>query len=349
MSNLRFLFVSLTAWVVLLLNIGNISFLEFTVPLLLYVTVMFWTIPLLTIPSLSGVRRELMVAAALLIYAGMRYFGVLSEGTFHAPTLITELVILTFTLWLAHKFAKSLSAMENAYSQVIIGNPDDERVVSTMEGIDAINHELFRARRYERPVALMVIRLPRIRQLVDRIGNRPYYQLSLEHQFIKTRVSKIVASMTYDVDTIMWQGDNLIVCLPETDRDQTIKLAKQISRLVTPSLNLELPIGIAVFPTNGLVFDDLVLAAENDLRIYTDNDKLRYLSSYDSNAPQSDASENAKQPLAKVDFEQSKTQRGAALREGFQNFRQLAGPVLMSIFTDPETPFNGNHSVHQTR
>ena len=271
MVRLRMLILLFAMWVVVLFNIERYDILNINISSALYVAAGISLLPILLLPASRQVRIEFFVAPAIIIYLGMRYFGILSTRQIGLPAVVTEIVILLFTLWLGRKVSVNLSNVEMVVDEVVF-DAKNTPVRSAVEGEDAIKKELFRARRYERPISLVYLDLPTIHQLQNGHPRQYQYQLSLEHRYISSRILRIVTSLVYQVDVITTYSDNLVICLPETNRQEAVRFARQIAQMVAASLNVNLLIGIATFPENGLIYADLVEAAKEDLTQYTGTD-----------------------------------------------------------------------------
>src|SRR5439155_465302 len=85
-------------------------------------------------------------------------------------------------------------------------------------GQQQINHELYRSRRFERPVSIVYCAIPKmpneedsriitdfIRWRITRTFKQRYWQVQMAHA---------IASLTYKSDCIVEYGNDVVVCLP---------------------------------------------------------------------------------------------------------------------------------------
>jgi lipopolysaccharide/colanic/teichoic acid biosynthesis glycosyltransferase/GGDEF domain-containing protein len=273
MTRLRLLIIMLTTWMIILFNIERLELLNINIPSTLYIVTGIWLLPLLLLPTFGQIRKEWTIVPAVLLYISMRYFEILSSLPMTVVSLIIESLILVVTIWIGQKVSSNLENINVVVDEVVLGDIGN-RILSTRDGEDAMNTELFRARKFDRPVALLFLEMPSINRLREAYTHNLRYQLSLEHRYIKSRFARITESLLYQVDVMVWHGDNLVICLPETNKEQAEKLALQIANVATLSLNVDFQLGIATFPQDGLIYEDLIKVAQANLKSYftQDND-----------------------------------------------------------------------------
>jgi lipopolysaccharide/colanic/teichoic acid biosynthesis glycosyltransferase len=64
---------------------------------------------------------------------------------------------------------------------------------------------------------------------------------------------------------MVWNNDDLVICLPETNHDEVMKLAQNIYNQLRIRLKIGPMMGIATFPGDGLIYQDLLSAALQNL------------------------------------------------------------------------------------
>jgi GGDEF domain-containing protein len=120
-------------------------------------------------------------------------------------------------------------------------------------------HEMTRARRYERPLALLLIGIEDWSTLVAERGRKTAYdRLSA----LAVRARRVLR----DVDAIGLRGDGrLAVLLPETPLDGAQVVAVRIQQAALEDVGLKTRIGAAVFPDDAVTVEALVAEAEAGL------------------------------------------------------------------------------------
>ncbi len=272
MARFRILLIVLTGWLIILFNlerpditgIGNLD-----IDSVVYVIAALAAIVVLALPDI-GRRQEFVFLPTLVLYgAGKFLFG---NSNTPVPLIITEIVVLFLTISVARMISLATANIERAIENVLL-KPQKSNVLAEAEGEEEVNNELFRARRFDRPVGFVVLRIEWIEGMKERLTDRFNLESAFQRRYLKVRIAQVAEAAIYRSDLIAWNGDNLVVCLPETDRGQTSKLATQIQKLLQMRLGLDVTIGVAAFPEDGLIFRDLLdtallnpLPAEDDTR-----------------------------------------------------------------------------------
>jgi GGDEF domain-containing protein len=120
-------------------------------------------------------------------------------------------------------------------------------------------HEMTRARRYERPLTLLLIGVEGWSTLVAERGRRPSFELL---SALATRARRVLR----DVDAIGLHGDGrLAVLLPETPLEGAQVVASRIQQAALEDVGLKTRIGAAVFPDDAVTVESLMLEAEAGL------------------------------------------------------------------------------------
>jgi diguanylate cyclase (GGDEF)-like protein len=120
-------------------------------------------------------------------------------------------------------------------------------------------HEMTRARRYDRPLTLLLIGVDGWGTLLAERGRRGAFDLL---STLATRVRRLLR----DVDAIGLRGDGrLAVLLPETPLDGALVVAVRIQQAALEEVGLKARIGAAVFPDDAVTVEALLLEAEAGL------------------------------------------------------------------------------------
>jgi diguanylate cyclase (GGDEF)-like protein len=134
-------------------------------------------------------------------------------------------------------------------------------------GFDEHLHvELTRAKRYDRPFALMLVDLDAFKRINDKLGHQ-------SGDYVIRRFAELLTNTFRTTDIISrYGGDEFAVIFPETTGEEAVRLAgrirvllrglfpdSQISRAVTASF------GVAAFPADAALAEDLVASADRAL------------------------------------------------------------------------------------
>ena len=169
--------------------------------------------------------------------------------------LAAELMILLITTYLARWTSLVTSNTEESIRTALLQLNTTNNVLSEYEGEKVISEEILRARRYERPLTLIHVTVPRLRK---KYFTRWSQHNLLEYEYVNLRVVQIIRNLIYDSDIIAWHKNSLVVCLPETTREEAAVLALPLEAMLTACLQEPAKVGMAHFPDDALVYNDLL-------------------------------------------------------------------------------------------
>ncbi|MCZ7545299.1 MAG: sugar transferase [Anaerolineae bacterium] len=277
MARLRSFLILTILWFAFLFNIERLDVLgsePFNLASFVYVLAIAISAALVVFPNLGHQNLQLSRLAVLAIYGVTR---TLFRGWETEPVhqFLVEGVALLITLALMRRLSQGLIDFELAV-QAFVLNVEGARMLPQVEGAEQANHELYRARRFERPVAVVYCAAPDIvdagdsqvvtefvRWRITEAFKRRYQQVQLAHA---------IASMTYKSDLIVEYGEGVVVCLPETSEAEAQTFARNLSKFAKATLQVDPWIGIACFPDQGLVFEDLAAVAQRDAHVWVESD-----------------------------------------------------------------------------
>ncbi|MEX2582908.1 MAG: GGDEF domain-containing protein [Gemmatimonadota bacterium] len=129
-----------------------------------------------------------------------------------------------------------------------------------------LNVELVRARRYERPLSLLLLDLDDFKIVNDNLGH-PVGDHALQ------RVAAVLRAAFRTTDRVCrYGGDEFGVIFPETSKEDALRLAERIRRQIAAifpdavnQYGITASIGVAAYPHDAARPDDLVRAADRAL------------------------------------------------------------------------------------
>ncbi|MEO0597039.1 MAG: sugar transferase, partial [Chloroflexota bacterium] len=230
-----------------------------------YVMLLAIILGILLLPDIAK-RAAWIYATVIIVYT---VFKVMVEGRIgeaDLPSIIIELTLLNATIALFRRVSMALTNFEQVVEGVVI-KPETINVLDETAGIDHINEELFRARRFERPISFLIVRASSL------IATDMQYDMSriMQRRYFQFQIASIIRSLTYKYDTLFWRGDDLVICLPETDREKALELAEDVYNQIKVRQSLKVPIGLSVFPEDGLIYEQLIEIADNTNAIMPDS------------------------------------------------------------------------------
>ncbi len=269
MARFRLLLVGLTIWLIIIFNLARPELLlgekdlSFNLSPLVYLMASLTAIVILLLPDLGRANIYLILIPVLGIYLVSRFMldtpdPATPKHTFYF--IVTEIVVLFLTVVVVRAVSLAVTNFEMAVENVVL-RPANSRILSMADGEDKINSELLRARRFDRPVGFIVVRIT----LLEAMRPSPAPKLTLESAFqrhyLQTRIGQEIEASLHQSDIFAWYNDDLIVCLPEMDYGKVLEPAKEIDTLLHVRLGIHVPMGLSAFPESGLIYKDLIEAA----------------------------------------------------------------------------------------
>jgi lipopolysaccharide/colanic/teichoic acid biosynthesis glycosyltransferase len=276
MSKIKLSMVALLVWFVALsqidLLLDNLALDPFVFIYVIGMIVIMFLFPVLG-------KQDLILSTFVVqsLHAFTYGFSTLTIGSGDITLFFINVVIVQVTLMLMRSITSPLFDFNTAAETFLLGS-NNLRILPRTEGEQVINHELYRARRFERPFTVIYCRLPEeTLEATDDViqSNNVNWHISkdFKRRYQHMQLAKLIMSLTYKSDVIIEQGDSLIIGLPETEAEQARLFVNQLGILVTDTLGINPIIGKAHFPDEGLIYDNLASEAENTATLWDDHSK----------------------------------------------------------------------------
>mgnify|MGYP001217519537 CR=1 FL=1 len=259
MVRLRILIIAFSSWLTLLFNIERPDILGINLSSSVYILASGLVIATLLLPDLNSIRLDVLLVVSGILYLFTRSFAE-DDASSLPVAIIVELVILSATIGLGRLISSVVTNFEHVFESVVTG-AGETRAHSTIVGDEEMNAELFRARRFNRPVGFIYFRVEALTQTRTSTDVLFNYEAILQRRYLRNRVSRIAEAALYMDELVVWYGDNVLVCLPESSPENTAAVEQRINDLIRLALNVRIPSGTANFPDDGFVLKDLVKKA----------------------------------------------------------------------------------------
>ena len=181
-------------------------------------------------------------------------------GPMYLYLLITESAALYILVWLACRVSGALEEFSAAVEQVTV--PDADRwVIQLQEAQDAIETEINRSRRYERPLSVVCVRpdFDTIEFVLDRLVKE--VQQSIAHHYAIVNLGRMLKISMRRTDLILLEDRRrgcFVVLCPETDRAGATLLVERVRVFAQEELGFAVDCGTALFPEDALTFKEVV-------------------------------------------------------------------------------------------
>jgi len=186
-------------------------------------------------------------------------------GDMYTYLSFTELGLLLIGVLLAQRIALNIEEFEQALKNFAFANISKVRRVN--EAQDEIQAEIYRSRRFQRPLSLVVLEQDanKVQANINKIVQDA--QRSLMEHYISVMMARELSAQLRQTDILLEHDKKgrLIIVSPDTDRtgiEAFISRLKSLSRTGLFSVNF----GVATFPIHALTFDQLLEHAEGNLQ-----------------------------------------------------------------------------------
>jgi GGDEF domain-containing protein len=270
MKRLRVRFLILIAWLIVLFNTERflypINLSDVTYSLVVAIVILTLAFPrFIKVPTLVVLTGSIIILLVIKYWAGF-------------PVLITDVVIgisevfaVVSTVLLSNWVYSGIDDFENAVEHITIGHVD-RLSKSSLGGESVLYREVRRARNHKRPLALLAISVDEksIQSSLDRIVKET--QATMAQHYALSGVSKILCNSMEDCDVIVQQNNHFLIVLPETSPEDMPRLIERLRRKVQDGVGVELKVGTATLPKDGLTFEGLIDKAT--LEMMEDKEKI---------------------------------------------------------------------------
>lgn len=263
MHHLRLWVIVLTVWLIFIFNIERINS-PINVRSYTYIFVALAAVIALAFPR----ARRLSYLALLFIPApSFLLFKAIWRGDtvlgYALPLTVTQVSAILFTGLITRQISYGLRDVEQLINTITSGYIGKlPKAFSEAEGL--IYKELRRARRHQRPLSVVTLRvdpesiqvtLPKITEEVQR---------AMMNEYVLARITRILDQNVTDFGTIALRDNHFIVVLPETPGSDAPLVAKNLQQAIQKELDIQLFTGTASFPNDAVTFEALVERAIKD-------------------------------------------------------------------------------------
>ena len=275
MSKIKFNLIALVFWFIGLTQM-SVLLDGMTLHPLIYAYIFGIAAVMFLFPILG--KQDLALSTVVTQTLHITTFGFVSlvTGGPELPLFFVGAFVVQITLLIMRGIASPMADFNAAAETFVLGT-SGLRMLPRTEGEEAINHELYRARRFERPFSVVYCRLPEAAAIKDSSDVIEtdfinwHITKNFKDRYQRAQLVKLISSLTYKSDTIVEHGDGIIIGLPETESEQTTVFVNQLGSMVTDTLGINPIIGAAHFPDEGLVYENLSEQAQSTATLWYDD------------------------------------------------------------------------------
>ncbi len=269
MRYLRFLLILMGLWIILLDNIGGMAGVPTLTPYAYIVVAACAIFPLL-FPTTAGNTRFATFAVSVLALLLLHVWNGSVLGENNLLTVATEVAAIGLTIVLASTLGAQISAIQQVFTDLGLSQLHNQ--VETFEaGQQAIYREIRWARRSQQPIALLAISINHasIERLIAQDNKRGLtHRLVREAQsevwrtYAMTQVAKLLVAELDDSAIVTQRRHYFVIALSGANREQSSPVVEQLQTSANAKLDIQLDIGVAIFPDDAVTFELLLERAE---------------------------------------------------------------------------------------
>lgn len=273
MTRLYYLVIPLVLWFFLINNIERFTQQPIGFAPFFYGVLALCAILLIMLPQLHRMSLQLLLAVTLLPYILLEYFFGHAIGAQYLPITVTEISALGLTVVLSTLTGRRLEELQETLTGLMIGEVSKE-VEPFGTGQSLLYREIRRARRHQRPLALLAITAADdfLKVSLDQSVNRAplnRFVEDVQHEIVKkyvfVHVSNLLIEELGDSAIVTQRDEHFVTLLPETGREDIVEIVKNLESVAEEKLGLRLKIGVSTFPDEEVTFETLLQRAEIDM------------------------------------------------------------------------------------
>jgi lipopolysaccharide/colanic/teichoic acid biosynthesis glycosyltransferase len=314
MTRFRIIIILLVVWLAFIFNLERpdfefLGFANIDLNTTVYVIAAISAVAAIAFPDITRNTATLLIPTFLGYVVGM-YLVNRPINQQPISLTVTEIAILSLTVFMARHISLILTRFESTVEDVLL-KPQDLRILNKQRGEEAIVDELDRARYFGHPVGLIVLQMANILRGAEKFDSVHFdFELALRRRYVQLRAAQVTRLLLPKVAIIIWDNEDMIIGLPQSDEEMTFTAAYALNRELAVQLNLSVPMGMATFSRDGLIYEDLLNHARNNLLVFADLTTLDEapVASPDDNSTKADDTATKKSRLPfRINWARTKT------------------------------------------
>jgi GGDEF domain-containing protein len=257
MKRLRIWTTVLIIWLIFLFNIERINspinIRDYT-----YVFVAITAVITLLLPRLRWLSYWVLILVSISTFLLFKVFwGKHLLWGIALPLTVTQISAIVLTGLISRQINSGLREFEDVISKITFGQIGHlPRPFSEMQG--SIYSELKRARRYQRPLSVITLKVDEQSIRVALPKMIKVVQQAMMKEYVFANVSRILDDNIDDFGTITLRDNHFIVVLPEKTIHETSLMAQSLEKTIREKMDIEFQTGMASFPNDAITFEALI-------------------------------------------------------------------------------------------
>lgn len=261
MSQLKRLIIMFIIWITFVVSL-NFFFIDFLDPMGLIATALVGVL-LLAVNRINQQNPFIVVTISTLSYL---LISVLTNynSALQLNSLLINALILVANVSILHLISNSIKELTNLDNLLGENKAYSNWVLPYNSGAQKATQEFYRARRFNRSVSVVYCQLvenTKDKMILVGAGVDIELRKNIYNHILQNGLIKSIAALTYKHDILMEYEKGYLVCLAEADEANTQIFLDNLCKLVNEQFNMNLTAGVAMFPRDGFVFEELAKIA----------------------------------------------------------------------------------------
>ena len=243
-----------------------------------YVLVFVAVVSIIIIPKLREWPIYYTYSLWAIVYLFLR-FAIFNQrpiiGGIHTYIFVTEVSLLSLSIWLAHRLAMQIHDFEEAVANITF-TETDRRVQPLDVALEDIKIELTRSRRYKSPLSVVVVKPESSSIQIALHRTIMEVQRAMMNRYVLTSMSRVISMALRRTDMVMQEQEKerFVILSPHTPGNDLHIVVKRIQEAISKQLGVNVKCGVASFPEDALTFEELLHKAEQNLQESDDDNDL---------------------------------------------------------------------------
>jgi GGDEF domain-containing protein len=263
MKKLRLWTTVLIIWLIFLFNIERINS-PINIRAYTYIFVAIIAVISLVWPRVRWLPYRVLMLISIPIFLLFKAFwNGHPIGGEALPLTVTQVSAIILTGLIARQIHYGLREFEEVVTNITFGQVGSlPKPFSEMQG--SIYREVRRARRYQRPLSVITLKIDEDSIQVALPKMIEAVQQAMMKQYVVAKVTRILDDDIDDFGTITLRDDCFILVLPEKTASEAHLIAQRLENTVQEKVSIEVQTGTASLPNEAVTFEALVeLAIKN--------------------------------------------------------------------------------------
>ncbi len=280
MHRLRIWTIALIAWLLFIVNVEQSSekFLNIgrssdanIIQWYSYVLLAAVVLVTLSIPALRRPPLRTVLPAIVVLFLAVKLYFEWDDASKIEDVLraATELSAIVLTLLLTRQINWALDEFQEAVAAITI-----PRIGKSVDAFSADQGEMYqevrRARQYNRPLALLALKIEEDSLKVAQQKVLREAQRAMMNELVLAGIAGALCDELQDYDIIGRQNGYFLVLLPEAKKENVPGVANRLCNAVSERVGVKLQVAAVTFPDNALTFEGLVQQVTQQIEIPTD-------------------------------------------------------------------------------